>query len=122
MSNYSAGILAAGKALVRRISAATYVAKTAKCIWSAEPGRFWGIVGRKNLRLGRQDVLELTNGQALKLRQEMRRYRMAAFPAGGLAKEEAFACWPSAVAMRYGGTRRLTGWRTGRGERAFHTK
>ena len=58
-------------------AAKKYVAKTGECVWSAKPGRFWGIVGRKNLPLGRRDVLELTNGQALKLRRVMRRYRMA---------------------------------------------
>jgi hypothetical protein len=67
-------------------AAKKYVAKTGECVWSAKPGRFWGIVGRKNLPLGRRDVLELTNGQALKLRRVMRRYRMATCPKEKRAK------------------------------------
>lgn len=67
-------------------AAKKYVAKTGECVWSAKPGRFWGIVGRKNLPLGRRDVLELTNAQALKLRRVMRRYRMATCPKEKRAK------------------------------------
>jgi len=67
-------------------AAKKYVAKSGECVWSAKPGRFWGIVGRKNLPLGRRDVLELTNGQALKLRRMMRRYRMATCPKEKRAK------------------------------------
>ena len=55
-------------------------------VMETKPGRFWGIVGRKNLPLGRPDVLELTNGQALKLRRVMRRYRMATCPKEKRAK------------------------------------
>lgn len=35
------------------------------------------MVGRKNLKFGRRDVLELTHEQSVKLRRTMRRYRVA---------------------------------------------
>lgn len=63
-----------------------YVAKPGEAVWSAKPGRFWGVVGRKNLPLGRRDILELTHDQAVRLRRVMRRYRMANCPKEKRAK------------------------------------
>jgi hypothetical protein len=43
-----------------------YVAKSEEVVLTgAKPGRFWGVVGRKNLKFGRRDVLELTHGQSV---------------------------------------------------------
>jgi len=42
-----------------------------------KPGRFWGVVCRKNLPLGKREDREVTAGQAVKLRRVMRRYRLA---------------------------------------------
>jgi hypothetical protein len=42
-----------------------------------KPSRFWGVVGRKNLRFGKREDREVTASQAVKLRRVMRRYRLA---------------------------------------------
>ena len=58
-----------------------YAAKSEEVVLTgAKPGRFWGVVGRKNLKFGRRDVLELTHEQSVKLRRTMRRYRVAKCP------------------------------------------
>jgi len=45
-----------------------------------KPGRFWGVVGRKNLPFGKREDREVTASQAVKLRRVMRRYRVANTP------------------------------------------
>ncbi len=42
-----------------------------------KPGRFWGVIGRKNLKLGDREVLPLTRKQAVTLLRVLRRYRRA---------------------------------------------
>jgi hypothetical protein len=52
------------------------------------------VVGCKNLKFGRRDVLELTHEQSLRLRRTMRRYRMAkclADKRGKMRKRQFFA-------------------------------
>jgi hypothetical protein len=72
-----------------------YAAKSEAVVLTGEkPGRFWGVVGRKNLKFGRRDVLELTHEQSVKLRRTMRRYRMAKCPPekrGKMRKGQLFA-------------------------------
>ena len=45
-----------------------------------KPGRFWGVVGRKNLPFGKREDREVTAIEAVKLRRVMRRYRVANTP------------------------------------------
>ena len=45
-----------------------------------KPGRFWGVVGRKNLPFGKREVLEVSAKEAVQLRRFMRRYRWANTP------------------------------------------
>lgn len=42
-----------------------------------KPGRFWGVIARKNLKLGKRETVELTERQAVQLRRTIRRYRWA---------------------------------------------
>jgi hypothetical protein len=42
-----------------------------------KPGRFWGVVGRKNLPLGKREDRELSAKEAVQIRRVMRRYRWA---------------------------------------------
>ncbi len=45
-----------------------------------KPGRFWGVVGRKNLPLGKREVREVSAKEAVQIRRFMRRYRWANTP------------------------------------------
>ena len=45
-----------------------------------KPGRFWGVVGRKNVPFGKREDREVTASQAVKLRRVMRRYRVSNTP------------------------------------------
>jgi hypothetical protein len=45
-----------------------------------KPGRFWGVIGRKNLRLGKREETALTSKQADQVRRWIRRYRWANTP------------------------------------------
>jgi hypothetical protein len=45
-----------------------------------KPGRFWGVVGRKNLPFGKREVREVSAKAAAQLRRFMRRYRWANTP------------------------------------------
>jgi hypothetical protein len=42
-----------------------------------KPGRFWGVVNRKALKLGQRHCVEVTEQQAVQLRRFIRRYRWA---------------------------------------------
>jgi hypothetical protein len=42
-----------------------------------KPGRYWGVIGRQHLPLGKREDREVTASQAVKLRRVMRRYRLA---------------------------------------------
>jgi len=42
-----------------------------------KPGRFWGVIGRKHLPLGKREDREVSAREAVKLRRVMRRYRVA---------------------------------------------
>ena len=45
-----------------------------------KPGRFWGVVGRKNLPFGKREVREVSAKEAVQIRRTMRRYRWANTP------------------------------------------
>ncbi len=45
-----------------------------------KPGRFWGVIGRKHLPLGKREDREITALEAVKLRRVIRRYRVAITP------------------------------------------
>jgi hypothetical protein len=45
-----------------------------------KPGRFWGVVGRKNLPLGKREVREVSAKEAVQIRRFIRRYRWANTP------------------------------------------
>jgi hypothetical protein len=45
-----------------------------------KPGRFWGVIGRKNLPLGKREVGEVSANEAVQLRRIIRRYRWANTP------------------------------------------
>jgi hypothetical protein len=60
-----------------------YIAKKENIPEMAQkPGRFWGVVGRKNLPLGKRDEREVSAKQAMQLRRLIRRYRWANTPLG----------------------------------------
>jgi hypothetical protein len=44
------------------------------------PGRYWGVIGRQHLPLGKREDREVRAGEAVKLRRGMRRYRLANTP------------------------------------------
>ena len=45
-----------------------------------KPGRFWGVIGRKNLPFGKREDREVSAKEAVQLRRFMRRYRWANTP------------------------------------------
>ena len=45
-----------------------------------KPGRFWGLMGRANAKLGKRELLELTERQTFQLRRLIRRHRRATTP------------------------------------------
>jgi len=45
-----------------------------------KPGRFWGVIGRKNLPLGKREDREVCAKEAVQIRRFMRRYRWANTP------------------------------------------
>jgi hypothetical protein len=45
-----------------------------------KPGRFWGVIGRKNLPFGKREVREVSAKEAVQIRRIMRRYRRANTP------------------------------------------
>ena len=45
-----------------------------------KPGRFWGVVGRKNLPFGKREVRDVSAKEAVRIRRTMRRYRWANTP------------------------------------------
>lgn len=45
-----------------------------------KPGRFWGLMGRANAKLGKRELLELTERQTFQLRRFLRRHRRATTP------------------------------------------
>jgi hypothetical protein len=45
-----------------------------------KPGRFWGVIGRKNLPFGKREVREVSAKEAVQIRRCMRRYRWANTP------------------------------------------
>ena len=42
-----------------------------------KPGRFWGIIGRKNLKLGERKILDITPKEAIQVHRFIRRFRRA---------------------------------------------
>src|SRR5580658_3818439 len=58
-----------------------YIAKIEEMpVMEQKPGRYWGVIGRKHLPLGKREDLEVSASQAVKLRRVMRRYRVANTP------------------------------------------
>lgn len=53
------------------------VKKEAMPAFEHKPRRFWGVIARKNLKLGKREAVELTEKQAVVLRRTIRRYRRA---------------------------------------------
>jgi hypothetical protein len=45
-----------------------------------KPGRFWGVIGRKNLPFGKKENRDVSAKEAVQLRRIMRRYRWANTP------------------------------------------
>ena len=45
-----------------------------------KPGRFWGVVGRKNLPFGKREIREVSAKEATQLRRPTRRYRWSNTP------------------------------------------
>jgi len=45
-----------------------------------KPGRFWGVIGRKNLPLGKREDRQVAGKEAVQIRRIMRRYRWANTP------------------------------------------
>jgi hypothetical protein len=55
-----------------------YLAKKEEMpVMEQRPGRYWGVIGRKHLPLGKREDREVSASQAVKLRRVMRRYRVA---------------------------------------------
>jgi hypothetical protein len=58
-----------------------YMAKKEEMpVMEQKPGRYWGVIGREHLPLGKREDREVTVGEAVKLRRVMRRYRLANTP------------------------------------------
>jgi hypothetical protein len=57
-----------------------YVAKAAYIKMEGKPGRFWGVIGRGNLKIGPRETSALTAREAVLVRRVMRRYRRANTP------------------------------------------
>jgi hypothetical protein len=56
----------------------SYMGKSEDCPQSdAKPGRYWGVIGRSKVRLGKREVLEITAEQAITMQRTIRRYRRA---------------------------------------------
>jgi hypothetical protein len=51
-----------------------YAGKKAEEQFKEKPGRYWGVVGRKNLKLGQREVRTLTEKEVVRLRRVIRRY------------------------------------------------
>jgi hypothetical protein len=49
-------------------------------VMEQKPGRYWGVIGRRHLPLGKREDREATASEAVKLRRVMRRYRVANTP------------------------------------------
>jgi len=49
-------------------------------VMEQKPGRYWGVIGRQYLPLGKREDREVTASEAVKLRRVMRRYRLANTP------------------------------------------
>lgn len=59
-------------------AAKSYMAKKDEMpVLESKPGRFWGIIGRKNLKLGNRVMVEISESIAVQLRRTLRRYRRA---------------------------------------------
>jgi hypothetical protein len=58
-----------------------YMAKKEQMrVMEEKPGRYWGVIGRQYLPLGKREDREVSASQAVKLRRVMRRYRLANTP------------------------------------------
>ena len=58
-----------------------YMAKKEEIpVMEEKPGRYWGVIGREHLPLGKREDREVTASEAVKLRRVMRRYRLANMP------------------------------------------
>jgi len=58
-----------------------YMAKKEEMpVMEQKPGRYWGVIGREHLPLGKREDREVSASQAVKLRRVMRRYRVANTP------------------------------------------
>jgi hypothetical protein len=58
-----------------------YIAKKEEMpVMEEKPGRYWGVIGREHLPLGKREDREVTASEAVKLRRVMRRYRVANTP------------------------------------------
>jgi hypothetical protein len=54
-----------------------YAGKKVEEQFKEKPGRYWGVVGRKNLKFGQREVRTLTEKEAVRLRRVIRRYRVS---------------------------------------------
>jgi hypothetical protein len=54
-----------------------YAGKKVEEQFTDKPGRYWGVVGRKNLKVGQREVRTLTAKEAIRLRRVIRRYRLS---------------------------------------------
>jgi len=58
-----------------------YMAKKEEMpVMEQKPGRYWGVIGREHLPLGKREDRQVSASQAVKLRRVMRRYRLANTP------------------------------------------
>ena len=58
-----------------------YMAKKEEMpVMEEKPGRYWGVIGRQHLPLGKREDQEVSASDAVKLRRVMRRYRLANTP------------------------------------------
>ena len=58
-----------------------YIAKKEEIpVMAEKPGRFWGVMGRKNLPVGKREDRIVSAEEAVKLRRMVRRYRVANTP------------------------------------------
>ena len=55
-----------------------YMGKSEDCSQlDSKPGRYWGVIGRCNVKLGQREVQEITGEQAISIQRTIIRYRRA---------------------------------------------
>lgn len=62
----------------RNYASKSYMGKSEDCSHlENKPGRYWGVIGRSNVKLGKREVHEITAEQAFRIQRIIRRYRRA---------------------------------------------